>query len=361
MTNLLHIIEPTLEGEAGHCFSFVNSLCQVDSDYPVTVWCGRNADIILPINVEIRRFFYRKLRRIQAWWLYRALLRRPGRMFISTAGRIDFVLLDLASSDTIALGKVFLYVHWFRTSPVKQRQLEKIAARQPEIIVLAPTESICETFRVAGFNHTRLVPYPITPQIKETTQTTLNRQQDFSHVLFAGAARYDKGFKDVVAFVELLSETGSIIPVRMQTSTQHYAKTDEVTIASLARLKQVAYMHLKLNAETLQHEDYHALFIGAICLQLYSQQDFADRISGVTLDALSMGSPIITLSGTWIARVVTEFNAGLVIDSPTPVKVLNAVTLIMSDYGQYHNRALDAGRELQKRNSAAVLFHELIA
>lgn len=357
MTIPLHIIEPTLEGATGHCFSFVNSLFCAAGDTPITLWCGRNADVLFPKSVLVKCFFFRRLRKLQVLWLYRTLLRQPGRMLVPTAGKIDLLLLDLAASGTIPAGKVFLYVHWFKTSPTRRRQLKKLATSQPEISILAPTTSVCEEFISAGFARTRHIPYPITPL---SVGTLSEEGHVFRHVLFAGGARRDKGFGNVVDFVELLAATGRDIPVTLQTSPQHYDKMDEVAVAGLARLDRLIYPHLKCHADTLQHLDYSALFAGAICLQLYSYEDFADRVSGVTLDALSMGCPVVTLAGTWIDRVVSEFDAGVVIKSPTPDTVLDAVIRIISDYEQYSSRAFLAGRELLKRNSAEFLFRELM-
>jgi glycosyltransferase involved in cell wall biosynthesis len=358
MNDNLNIIEPTLASEAGHCFSFISSLAHAADSTQLTLWCDHSADVNISGNILTKRYFFRKIRKLQAFWLYRKLLGTAERIFISTAGRTDLILLDLASSGRISANRVFVYMHWFKPSQRKRKQLEKLARRQPEIVVFAPTKSVGDEFENAGFKHVRLVPYPITPLASGALSA---QPRDFSHVLFAGAARQDKGFGNVVDFVELLASTGRDIPVRLQTSAQHYDKMDEVASAGLSRLEHFRYPHLKRYAETLQHSDYVALFDGAICLQLYSQKDFADRISGVTLDALSMGSPIVTLAETWIARVVSEFDAGLVLESPDPDAVLGAVTRIISDYGHYRSRALEAGRELQKRNSAEFLLRELMA
>lgn len=357
-TASLHIVEPTLVDSTGHCFSFLDSLCRAAGDYPITVWGAHESGVSFPGNVTVERFFHRRIRRLQAWWLYRALLRRPGRLFISTAGRSDLVLLDLASRDAIVPGKVLLYVHWFRASPAKERQLAKLAARQPEITILASTESVCAVFRAAGFRHTQHVPYPVSPI---TEAPMLNASQTFRHVLFAGAARRDKGFAEVVSFVDLLSRTNRNIPVSLQTSTQHYDKADKSIAASLERLETIEYPFLRRYYSTLGYADYSALFRGAICLQLYSRSDFADRISGITLDALSHGSPIVALSGTWMARVVEEFGAGLVVEEPTPDVLLDAVIKLMTSYEHYHRRAWEAGREVQKRHDANLLFRAVIA
>ena len=352
----LHIVEPTLVDATGHCYSFLDSLCRVAVDYPLTVWGGHGSGVSFPGNVTVKRYFRRRIRRLQAWWLYRALLRQPGRVFVSTAGRSDLVLLDLASRHAIAPGKVFLYVHWLRSSPAKARQLARLAARQPEIEVLAPTESVCAAFRAAGFRHTRQVPYPVSPMAAQPMPAAAPA---FRHLLFAGAARPDKGFAEVVGLVELLSRARRNIPISVQTSAQHYDKVDRSVVAGLERLDAIAYPFLRRYDDTLSPADYGALFRGAICLQLYSRGDFADRISGITLDALSHGSPIVALSGTWTARVVAELGAGLVLEDPAPDALLGAVNKIMTSYEAYHRRAWEAGREMQRRHDPRSLFQAL--
>lgn len=356
MTFSLNVIEPTLTGQAGHCFSFIDSLCSAAGSPPLTLWCGRNASISLPAHVSIKRFFYRKIRRIQALWLYRKLLRSGERIFISTAGRTDLMLLNLASLTRIPAQQVFLYVHWFKSSDSKFRQLAKLAKSQPNLVILTPSATVREEFLKAGFVNTQIVPYPITP-CKQPLHAVESNQ--FRHLLFAGAARKDKGFSSVVDLVQLLTAEKSNIPVTMQTSAEHYDKLDEVTRNDIARLEACNYPWLQKYSETLPQPEYLELFQGSICIQLYSQQDFADRISGVTLDALSAGSPIVTLSGTWMARVVDEFKAGIVLDFPETGLVHDAVKTIKQDYGTYQQNALKAGYELQLRHSAGHLMQVL--
>ena len=356
MADRLNVIEPTLTGEAGHCFSFLSSLINAAGNAPLTVWCGRSAHVAFPGTVRVKRFFIRKIRRLQALWLYRKLLKGHERIFVSTAGRTDLMLIDLAASGLIAPGRVYVYIHWFRPSRSKRAQLERVARRQPEIVVLTPTASVCEELRAAGFSRTRLVPYPITPCDAGVRPAA---DQGFSHLLFAGAARQDKGFSAVVDLVELLHARGGCIPVTLQTSAEHYEKYDDATRQAIGRLERCAYSHVRRVAETLPTADYHRLFAGAICLQLYSRNDFSDRISGVTLDALTNGSPVITLSDTWMARVVAEYDAGVVIDATDPENVYNAVMHVLEEYGRFRANALKAGLELQMHNSAEHLFHEL--
>ena len=353
----INIIEPTLMTETGHCYSFLTSLCKVSKEMPLCLWVNRNADVAFTEkNVQVKRYFYSKIRRFQCYGLYKKLLAAHGKLFISTAGITDLVLLNWASTGKISRGKVYLYFHWLNTSDKKLAYLRKIARKQPNLMILGPTPSVINTFQEAGFENARIVPYPISGQ----SQNNKVKHSDFTGLLYAGAARQDKGISDVVDLVEYMNKLGLQIPFRLQNSPDYRGKYDAITKAEIQRLEKIPYPYLRLFPETLKPDEYANLFVGAICIQLYSAALFSDRISGVTLDALSAGSPIVTTAGTWIARMVQRFNAGIIIDSPDPEKTLSAIQKIIVEYPRYSKSAYAAGLILQQENSAEFLFNTLV-
>lgn len=352
----LHIIEPTLQDQTGHCHSFVASLCNAGQCYPLQLWVSRHA--LLPDLEEsatIQRHFHRRLRKFQAFALYASLLRQPGRIFVATAGRLDVMLLHWAAAGTIPPGKACLYFHWIRPTLDKRRFFSKIARKQPHIRFIAPTESVAGFFRECGITNVSVISYPVAaaPPSGEEGNSA------FSHLLYAGAARRDKGFGFITDLVEHLAQTSDTLPVTLQVSAEHYGKQEELVRSDIQRLEKSAYPHLNLCPETLTSQEYRKLFRGAICLQLYNQQDFRDRISGVTLDAMSAGAPVVTLTDTWIARAVQRFGAGIVIDEPTPAAVLGAIRQIIAGYADYRIKALHAGRVLGAEHDAGFLFKAL--
>jgi glycosyltransferase involved in cell wall biosynthesis len=356
MTDTLHIVEPTLVDEAGHCHSFVETLCRAGADPAAfRVWGGRAA--VLPrlgaLGVPLERRFHRRVRRIQEWALFRRLLRAPGRILVSTGGRTDMLLLDWAAHGRIPPRKAFLYVHWVRPTRRKIAFFRRMAARQPELVILGPTRTVVDVFAEAGFAHRAVVPYPAAP-----LATAPSPRATFRHVLFAGAAREDKGFSRVVALVELLAARGADLPVLLQTSTDPNDRHDEPTRAALARLAGVRYPHLALRPQTLDAAAYAELFRGAICLQPYDAAAFADRVSGVTLDALSAGAPVVTVPGTWIARVVERFGAGLVAD-PEPEALLGALLRARAEHDRLADAARAAGRVLRDEHDGRHLLEVL--
>ena len=353
----VNIIEPTLMSETGHCYSFLTSLCKVSKKVPLCLWVNRNADVAFTgENVQVKRHFHSKIRRFQSFGLYKKLLEAPGKLFISTAGTTDLILLNWASRGKIARGKVYLYFHWLNISDKKLAYLRKIARKQPNLMILGPTSTVIDTFQEAGFENARLVPYPISGQ----TRHSRVEHDDFTGLLFAGAARQDKGISAVVDLVEYMNKRGLNIPFRLQNSPDHRGKYDTVTKAEIQRLEKIPYPYLQLFPETLMPDEYAGLFIGAICIQLYNADLFSDRISGVTLDALSAGSPIVATAGTWIARMIQRFDAGIIIDSPEPEKALSAIQEIIAEYPRYSKNAYAAGLILQQENSAEFLFNTLV-
>ena len=358
MDQVIHVIEPTLEGETGHCYSFVASLCAAAQGHPLRLWIGKSAHArFTRAGVVVENHFFRTIRRLQAFFLYQRLLREEGRIFVATAGRTDLFLLNLAAGGHIPPGKVYLFFHWFRDSNRKRKYLTRIARRQQNLVILGPTQSVVDIFRACGFENTMVVPYPITPLAGAEFAPAVS----FGHLLFAGAARKDKGFGTVVDLVELLARRGESIPIKIQSSAKHYGKYEPGIREDLDRLAKANYPYLEMFSDTLTESAYRALFFRGICMQPYDIQEFADRVSGVTLDALSAGCPVVTVRGTWMARVVENSAAGVVIDEVRPESLLTAVETVMSDYSRYRWNAYETGKVLQAEHSADHLFRVLIS
>lgn len=357
MPETINIIEPTLMNEAGHCYSFISAFCNADGEpRTLRLWVSRHAKLTFTQkNILIRKYFFRRIRRLQSYFLYKKLLAMPGKLFISTAGRADLLLIDWASRGVVPPEKVYLYFHWSNANDKKLASLRAIAHKQPNLKILGPTPSVVKVYLDAGFSSSQVVPYPI-------SKHDVNHKAEpnkFRHLLYAGAARRDKGFSHVVDLIAYMQERGLQIPVMLQTSPEHYGKYDTATQRDIQRLQDMAYPHLQLCPETLNSNEYSNLFVGAICLQLYDPSVFLDRVSGVTLDAFSAGCPIVATAETWIDRMVQRFDAGVIVDEMSPPKVLSAVQRVIAEYARYSGCARLAGNILQEENSAETLFRVL--
>lgn len=357
--NRIELVEPTFEGESGHCRDFLASLCRasIGSGFALRVFAGKGARLpeIEGADCEVVRHFSRRLRRLQAYFLYRRLLRGPGRILVATAGRTDMILLDLASRGKIPPSKAFLYFHWVRPSPGKLEFFRKIAGRHPDLVLMGPTPGVTDVFRECGFRDVRTVPYPVTSAVPPSGEG----EAGFRHILYAGAARPDKGFGRVVDLVRWMDGRGETVPVTVQASADHYAKFDPATRAEIARLREGSIPWLRILPETLAAAEYRRLFEGAVCLQPYDRNDFADRISGITLDAFRAGAPVVATAGTWMARMAARFDAGIAVEDLSPPSLFAAVESLRAEYASRRGNALEGGRILQEEHSARHLFSAL--
>ncbi len=354
----IHVVEPTLEDETGHCYSFVRAVCSSGPEQRFEVWAGKQArpDLFADLpHLQVRPHFHRRFRRPQAWLLYRRLLQDSHRVFLPTAGVTDIALLCHAASVRIRPGKVSCFVHWIRPSESRLKRLRAAAARQPDLGVLAPTQEIVAFLKEAGFTRARQVPYPLSPSARPSDQAC-----DFRHALFAGAARMDKGFDRVVDLVELLAGRGEQLPIHLQTSARHYGKSDPEIRAQLERLNRIPYPELHPHPETLDHAAYFELFRGAICLQPYVQSEFAHRVSAVTVDALGCGAPVLTTADTWMGNSVERLGAGIAVKDPTGARLLEGLHRLIDDYPRYSIAARLAARKIASEHSPRHLLDAVI-
>jgi glycosyltransferase involved in cell wall biosynthesis len=353
----LHIIEPRLTGDTGHCLSLVRALAGAAAEAGaadrMTIWGGAMAAGTWQGPGRLKAHFHRRWRRLQALWLLRRLLREPGRILVATAGSADLVSAQLAASGRIAPRKLFCFVHWVGAKAGKADLLARIARLQPNIEILAPTAAVAELFSRCGFR-TRQVPYPIEAPAEAPPLP-------LTHVLVAGGARLDKGLAQVVALVEALSARGSTLPVVVQTSTEAQHLADPALAGLLERLRLSAYPALRLLPDALDAQAYRALFRGALVLQPYAADAFADRVSGVTLDALAAGAPVVTTAGTWMARCVERFGAGVATADLGPQALLRAVDSVLADPAAYAARARQASAALRAEHSARSLIDAVLA
>jgi glycosyltransferase involved in cell wall biosynthesis len=354
----VNIIEPTLEGVSGHSLNVVRSLCAAGAGLPFRLWAGRAAKLseLQGIADDVRPYFRRRLRKLQVFLLYRRLLGEPGPIVVTTAGTLDLYALDWAARKAIPRDKVYLYFHQVRRLTDKKRErFRRLAARQPNLVMLGTTPAIERVFRESGFAHSATLSLP--PGLAREAFT--GEERPFRHLLYAGAARADKGFDAVVDLVAHLAAVGSDVPITVQTCGDHYGRYDPSTRAQVERLRSLAYRHLHLLPDPLMPKEYGELFSGGISLQPYRREEYAAKMSAITLDSLSAGCPVVTVAGTSMAQIVERFDAGAVVGEAQPEALHGACEALIADYARYRENARRGGETIREENSWAPLVRAL--
>ena len=358
-SSVLHLVEPTLSGLAGYEYGYVSSLisANIDFGFKINVWLNRSVDHknvlnrLVNINkkpVTVVKYFFRAMRQIQKIVLYYKFLRANQPFYVCTAGLIDLLICEylykiFRFKNSCCLA--FFHFHQFNKKPSKLQRLAKFSnIAKLNFKIFTTTDHLTQIFTAAGFHNCKTIACPgFPPQVIPD-----NIKYMFNKVLYAGVARQDKGFSLVVDTIEYLRIHNNNLPCSVQVSAPGVKKFDPVTAAAVVKLQQLAnqYYNIKLYRGPLIANQYQELFAGAICLLVYNQSQYADKFSGVGLDAFYAGCPVITVADTWMATMVLKFNAGIILTEPTPAKVAIAVTQIVDKYQIYHTNAKQVAKYL---------------
>lgn len=352
--NELHIIEPTLVDQTGHCHAFVSSLYEGNADfnYSLHVWLNhRGRKTFSEIKMSVHPHFFRRIRNLQMFFCLKRLIRDQKTILIPTASYLHVRILSHLLRHRKAEKPIFLYFHHFKPTDNKIRHLKKIAQRNFPIVILTTTVPLLNIFKQCGFKHCEWMPFP-----GHRIPQSLNESEVCEKIVYAGAARMDKGFPEVVNFMEYLVEREQELTVELQISPSHKGCYDRPSEEALSRLKNLNYKKLITHEKTLDWKVYLNLFANAVALLLYDAENYKNKFSGVALDAFCSGCPVIGMKHTWTGDMIERFQAGVALTDRSPQSVFAALQTIRSDYPCFHENAKNAGNVLSQEHHPRHFF-----
>ena len=344
----------------GHQFSFFENICACSNDIDIHIYADRRFRYKTDRkNIYVHPYFVKQIKKWQVPFLVRKLLNENEKIFFPTAETTYLISLKYFSGKNIDRNRVFLFFHLINIEKGKynfrNRKRRKInffssvAKAQPNIVMFTPTETPKKFLLDCGYRYAYQVNYPVNPD-----DFRPQKEKDFKHLLLSGDPRSDKGLREIGDYTEYCASNKLDIPLTIQ-RPERFDSYPEDTRESIKKILE--YEHLKSIPVGLDLDMYLQQFGGAISLQLYDRKLFADRASGVALDALMHGTPCITLSNTWNAKLIQRFDAGVVIDDPTPENIHAAVTEIMNNYQEYSLKAAEGGKVVRKEHSMRNLLN----
>jgi len=349
-SKIVNLIETTLHDQTGHSYTYVQCLLKANADFNLQfrLWIDRRGKKLFtnPANCTIKPYFYRPLRQLQKISLYYKLLRQEGTIFVGTTELWDLRILAWLAAHIKVKAQVILHFHQFNQKPNKLATLDKIAKQNTGFKIIAPTQKLADIFIKHGFNDCQAIAFPTYHPIPTPDNITAK----FSKVLYAGAARSDKGFASVVDAIEYNRNCGHKTIFEIQTSPPNSLRYDAETQQALTKLYAIAPENLILNKHTLNAQQYLQQFQNAICLLIYKQQDYQDKFSGIALDAFYAGSPIITAKNTWMGNMAEKYQAGIALSNYAPEAVQAAIEQIAENYVTFHANAKQAAQDLAAKH-----------
>ncbi len=340
----INIVEPGLSNFTGHSASFVKSLVDPAdlAGINTVVWYRKDGEITF--NANDQRIFHPVLYKPHLFLFLRKWQASKERvLFLPTCDLTMMQTMALGFRNEVPADSVFCYVHWFRNKSSRLKRLAKVARKQPNLNIVVHNPGLMGIFQNAGFTNIHLVKYPY-------CFSTEKSPEPFRKLLFSGAARWNKGFPQVVDYVERLSGEGASIPVVLQASAPGSKGYDDLTAAALEKLDTLEYPKLTVYRETLTPTEYQDLYSGAVSLQLYDPDDFRYSVSGVALDCIENLCPIICTAGTWTAEIVTERKLGVVLEHRASLdQVHAAVEEIINSFETFQENLVACRSQFQEQ------------
>lgn len=344
----LNIIEPTLHDLAGHGYSYVSQVAKSAKEFgnKTHVWFDhRDPNLLRELNIFSHPWFYRKFRQLQKIILYYRLIKNKECIYVCTSELWDIKVLSLISRNIDTHSKIICHFHQFKKNRSKISSLKKIARNSPNIAIFTPTSRLSNIFKHTGFKSVKTIPCPSYPP----KTTTYQPQKLEPYVIFAGAARDDKGFSKVVDTIKLANKSNSDIKFKIQASKPNSNRYDDKTKLAVDSLWSLPKNNrLQIISQTLTQQQYQDSFKNSIALLLYDQHSYCDKFSGVMLDAIYANCPVITTKDTWMGDITEKYDIGVTLKDHSPEKIISAIKVIKDNYQEYQNKALIAA-ELMKQ------------
>ena len=260
-------------------------------------------------------------------------------------------LAGLSTVDAPALAVMLRFsefdaVHgrWRRTAMLTRRglhALERVANRY-RVRLLTDSESLAAEYRQLTSLPVRVLPAPYLAPDRLLPSADDPSERDVLRLGFFGQARAEKGFVTLVEAIEHLAARDGLAGLAL--SVQCYVRIgyEGQAVHESERLRALRARALRLLPEMLDSDAYYREFTACDAMLLpYEPDRYRARTSGVFVDALAAGMPVVTTEGTWMSRELARNGAGVVIPSGDAGALVAAIETLRREWQELRGQALD--------------------
>lgn len=248
--------------------------------------------------------------------------------------------------------------YYFHPSSRNAAFVARIALRYlerfPSVRLVTENEGLVEAYSCLSRVPVDLIPFPQTELASgATTVTTSGR----ARVVFLGGARSEKGFPLLAEATMDLANLGVELAVQCNLDPG-----DTDAAKALARLGQQESPYVRLFTEPLTSVAYSELLASAdIVLLPYRKEDYRLKPSGILVEALAAGKPVVVTAGTWLAEQVIKSKTGVIFEDGSVSGLIQAIREIVSSLDQYRQRAIEYRIEWLRFHNADRFVEKLLS
>ncbi len=378
------IVDPTLKNLVGHHFAYDAAVAHAASlsGYVPLILAHKHAEREIAEQVGVVRAFEediwgtrrpasrlgRALEKLRANLVFCVTLAArtrwlPPRSIVFVHSFIDRQILGLALLPLMLSRKRSLtYVYLLRYQPdfyrsamatVSFRVLERIAERC-RVRLATDSERLRDLLEEFTTLPVEVLPIPHVPPEASDGAAQPSDPARRCRLVSLGNARDEKGIYEILDAIRLLHCDG--FGEDFHFVLQCNDATPDVA-AAIAAFQAERLPHCELLMETLSSEAYYRQLQQAdIVLLPYWRSIYAARTSGVFMEALAAGKPVIATRDCWMSDQLAAHGAGMLCDDRDSAALARAIRQAAADLAALSERARGSrGRWLAQHNPQALV------
>jgi glycosyltransferase involved in cell wall biosynthesis len=226
-----------------------------------------------------------------------------------------------------------------------------------KVIFATDSERLADEYEALSSVRPEVFPSPrVGPRPAAGSQETKGAEIPILRFSCLGPARFEKG-------IDILQDAIKLVLMRRRGPSEdrepHFTIQWNMAILddsgrpyhpdpSLVADHRLEFIDAPLDAEAYQRE-----LLRADCMILpYRRSSYFARISGVAVEAVTAGIPIIFTEDTWCATLVETSGAGLGVPDGDAAALAEAIEKMARSYQRYRSKALEMAEIARSVNSA---------
>lgn len=242
----------------------------------------------------------------------------------------------------------------------RRRRLAKAlnaVATLPNIRFFTDTDNLSHQYDALSSARFSTAPIPV-----NAAKRPASARSKPINVTFLGDARNEKGFQHLPAIIDRLPPSQTL---RYTLQANFSAGTGEPDCAE-ARQRLTGRPCVDLLNGPFSQSDYAALLADAdVVILPYDAEAYRSRSSGIFVEALANGAPVVVTAGTWMAQQLHALEAegwtvGRIVQ-PNAEDMAEGLRQVIEQLDKYRTSAAGLASSWTARHSANALFTELAA
>ncbi|MDF1615253.1 FkbM family methyltransferase [Desulfurivibrio dismutans] len=249
-----------------------------------------------------------------------------------------------------------------RWRPVMQRML-----RSGQVVLTHSTTQIAEQYKRDWGVVIPVLPHPSTTFGDDKGRlVSLLQGSGSSHkpvrILFPGGASRAKGFLlSVYAASELSSNTDLEVILRAKLDMAREKPGNDHGAELINAFESVDKTAIQVLDQELSDDDFIRMMSGSDVVVLpYLPDAFERRTSGILIDSIILGKPVVVVKGTWLSDIVKDTGIGVSADA-TALSVRQSVAEVVRRLGVFQTNVKRARERYLRENSWANLVETIVS